>query len=149
MFVTERDVTWPLVTAISEYMSRVELEETWMPNIVEGLRTFIFSEQFSLSVWPGLSAPPTQLRFVPSPAQKWCPVKLCRDRTKQWECYIDNICMNLRSSDDRKLTTHATWTSELQRSVMVMVLKRHNWFFLCFINKVLFIIFRTKCMFAA
>jgi hypothetical protein len=31
-----RDVTWPLATAISEYMSRIELDETWMANIVEG-----------------------------------------------------------------------------------------------------------------
>jgi len=49
--------------AISEYMSRMELEETWMPNMVEGLWTDITSEQFSVTSFVG-----TPVRSVPSPA---------------------------------------------------------------------------------
>jgi hypothetical protein len=44
-------------------MSRIELDETWMPNIVEGLRTFTFSEQFSVTSFVG-----TPVRSVPWPA---------------------------------------------------------------------------------
>jgi hypothetical protein len=44
-------------------MSWIEVEETWMPNMVEGLSTSILSEHFTVTSFVG-----TPVRSTPSPA---------------------------------------------------------------------------------
>jgi hypothetical protein len=53
-------------------MSRLELEETWMPDMVEGLRTSMCSVQLSVTSFVGTPVP-----SAPSPTCKLWTVKLC------------------------------------------------------------------------
>lgn len=71
----ERIVTSPVATVISEKTRLMGVECTWMPKNVAGLQMLMRKVPLTVSIFVR-----TPVKSEPSPTQKLCTVKLCKNR---------------------------------------------------------------------